>query len=76
MRAYDVVSRLAGLGLIIVGILCSLAIYGIVNLMITGASTNNWLMVIAGGILAYCFIVILGVVVFFAVIIGFAMLFD
>ena len=43
---------------------CGCAIYYIVNLIITGAFQQNWLMVVAGGILGYFFIglLIIGVI--------------
>ena len=37
-------------------ILCTYIIYSLVVLIISGASSGNWLMVLAGGILAYLFI--------------------
>jgi len=40
----------------IISILSGYGIYRLVDMLINGVSTQNWLMVIAGGILTYLFI--------------------
>jgi len=56
--------------------LCGLGVWKIIEMIVSGAGSGNWLMVIAGGILAYLFgfLLALGAGVLF--IVGLAILFD
>ena len=61
----NLIPKLVGLTLIALGVLCGCGVYSLIQCIIQGAITQNWIMVIAGGVLAYVFIGLLGLGAFF-----------